>query len=83
MTYLILAVLCSVAVSIFLKMARRQRIDMGQAIAMNYVMATALTWAYLKPDMNALNTSIPALSLFVALGILLPSVFLIMSKAVD
>lgn len=83
MTYLILAILCSVAVSIFLKMARRQRIDMGQAIAMNYVMATALTWAYLKPEVNALNTSIPALSLFIALGILLPSVFLIMSKAVE
>ena len=83
MTYLILAVLCSVAVSIFLKMARRQHIDMGQAIAMNYVMATALTWAYLKPNVGALNTGTSAIALFVALGILLPSVFLIMSKAVD
>ena len=83
MTYLILAVVCSVAVSIFLKMARRQHIDMGQAIAMNYVMATALTWLYLKPNVATLNTSTSAITLFVALGILLPSVFLIMSKAVD
>ena len=60
---------------------RRQHIDMGQAIAMNYVMATALTWAYLKPNVGALNTGTSAIALFVALGILLPSVFLIMSKS--
>ena len=68
MTYLILAVLCSVAVSIFLKMARRQRIDMGQAIAMNYVMATAFTGAVLTPHLYALYSFTPPLPVCVALG---------------
>ncbi len=83
MTYLILAVLCSVAVSIFLKLARRNRIDIAQAIAVNYLMATALTWFYFKPNLSAINTGSNTIGLFVALGILLPSVFIIMSKAVD
>lgn len=83
MTYLILAVLCSVAVSIFLKLARRNRIDIAQAIAVNYLMATALTWFYLKPNLSAINAGSNTIGLFVALGILLPAVFIIMSKAVD
>lgn len=83
MTYLILAVLCSVVVSVFLKLARRKRIDIAQAIAVNYVMATGLTWFVLKPDLSKLSMTGNTMALFVALGVLLPTVFLIMSSAVE
>lgn len=83
MTHLILAVLCSVVVSVFLKLARRNRIEMAQAIAVNYVMATALTWFVLKPDVSKLSMTNNTITLFVALGVLLPVVFLIMSTAVE
>lgn len=84
MNFLISAVLCSVIVSVFLKIARRNHIDIAQAIAANYIMATALTWFVLKPDLSTINSSDPkAIALFGALGLLLPSVFIIMSKAVE
>ena len=84
MNFLISAVLCSVIASVFLKVARRNRIDIAQAIATNYVMATALTWWVLKPNVKAINTADPkALALFGALGLLLPTVFIIMSQAVE
>ena len=84
MNFLIFAVLCSVIVSVFLKVARRNRIDIAQAIAANYIMATALTWFFLKPDVSTINSSDPkAIALFGALGFLLPTVFIIMSKAVE
>ena len=84
MNFLIFAVLCSVIVSVFLKIARRNHIDIAQAIAANYIMATALTWFVLKPDLSTINSSDPkAIALFGALGLLLPTVFIIMSKAVE
>ena len=85
---LIIAVLCSVAVSILLKVARKRHIEIQQAIAFNYIVALSLSWFLLKPDFKGLEfTDFIAQSentpIFLALGILLPSVFIIMSKAVE
>ena len=85
---LIIAVLCSVAVSVLLKVARKRHIEIQQAIAFNYIMALSLSWFLLKPDFKGLEfTDFIAQSentpIFLALGILLPSVFIIMSKAVE
>ena len=85
---LIIAVLCSVAVSILLKVARKRNIVIQQAIAFNYIVALSLSWFLLKPDFKGLEfTDFIAQSentpIFLALGILLPSVFIIMSKAVE
>ena len=85
---LIIAVLCSVAVSVLLKVARKRNIVIQQAIAFNYIVALSLSWFLLKPDFKGLeftdfiaqNENTP---IFLALGILLPSVFIIMSKAVE
>ena len=85
---LIIAVLCSVAVSVLLKVARKRHIEIQQAIAFNYIVALSLSWFLLKPDFKGLeftdfiaqNENTP---IFLALGILLPSVFIIMSKAVE
>ena len=85
---LIIAVLCSVAVSVLLKVARKRHIEIQQAIAFNYLVALSLSWFLLKPDFKGLEfTDFIAQSentpIFLALGILLPSVFIIMSKAVE
>ncbi|TDR31272.1 EamA/RhaT family transporter [Hydromonas duriensis] len=83
MTYLLCAILCSVAVSVFLKRARTQNIVIEQAILVNYVVATALTWFFLSPNLNAIAHEPNAIMLFVALGVLLPTVFIMMSHAVQ
>ena len=85
---LIIAVLCSVAVSVLLKVARKRHIEIQQAIAFNYIVALSLSWFLLKPDFKGLEfTDFIAQSentpIFLALGILLPSVFISMSKAVE
>ena len=85
---LIIAVLCSVAVSVLLKVARKRNIVIQQAIAFNYIVALSLSWFLLKPDFKGLEFSEFIVQsentpIFLALGILLPSVFIIMSKAVE
>lgn len=85
---LIIAVLCSVAVSVLLKVARKRNIVIQQAIAFNYIVALSLSWFLLKPDFKGLEFSefiaqSENTPIFLALGILLPSVFIIMSKAVE
>ena len=85
---LIIAVLCSVAVSVLLKVARKRNIAIQQAIAFNYIVALSLSWFLLKPDFKGLEFSEFIVQsentpIFLALGILLPSVFIIMSKAVE
>ena len=82
MTYLILAVLCSVAVSIFLKIAHSKNIQIEQAIATNYIVASALTWFMLHPALDTIKTNQNSMALFTALGVLLPVVFVFMSRAV-
>lgn len=88
MTYLIFAILCSVSVSVLLKLANKYQIVPKQAIAFNYVVAIALCYFLLKPDFKGLSFSeyflqSDAQPIFLSLGILLPSVFVFMSKAVD
>ena len=83
MHYLIISICCSVAVSVLLKMARKQKIDLGQAVAVNYIAAVGLTVAVLQPDLAAWRHYLPTWWLFAALGVLLPAVFIVMGRAVD
>ncbi|NYT62414.1 DMT family transporter [Alcaligenaceae bacterium] len=79
---LIISVACSVAVSILLKIARRQNIQIDQAIAINYVVAASLCLLIFRPQpASLLNPSTPWWVLIV-LGVLLPVVFLAMAGAV-
>lgn len=80
---LIISISCSVAVSILLKIARSKQIDVVQAIAFNYVMAGSLTLILLRPDPLSLLTSSTPYWVVIALGVLLPSIFLVMAKAVQ
>jgi len=83
MWFLIFSIFCSVLVSILLKVARKQNIQVSQAIATNYIMASGLTILLLKPNWQVLlNQQTPYLILLL-LGILLPSIFLVMARAVQ
>jgi drug/metabolite transporter (DMT)-like permease len=82
MIYVLLSVVCSVVVSVLLKLARRFDIDVGQAIAWNYLVAGALTALLLQPSLASLREpGAPWLAL-AALGILLPTIFLALAASV-
>ncbi len=85
MEYLILCVACSVTVSVLLKIAKRQSVVLEQAIAINYIMAIALSFFLLKPQLPTGMASLSALpwGVFLALGVLLPSIFIVMGRAVE
>jgi len=82
MLILITSIVCSVAVSILLKIARKYRMDAAQAIAVNYPVAALLCWMLLDPQPATLATPSAAWWILGLLGVLLPSVFLVMAGAV-
>ena len=82
MIYLTIAVLCSVAVSVLLKILRQRNIDIRQTIVAGYPVAFLLTWFLLKPDISGLSTLGSAWGIIVALGVLLPAVFIILGRAI-
>ncbi|OBW93847.1 membrane protein [Gallibacterium genomosp. 3] len=88
MLSLFIAIFCSVAVSVFLKIARAQQIVIQQAIACNYLMAGSLAYFVLQPDFMGLSFSDAIRQnehswLFLLLGFLLPTIFLVMAKAIE
>ena len=82
MLYLTIAVLCSVAVSVLLKVLRQRNIDIRQTIVAGYPVAFLLTWLLLKPDLSSINTLGSAWGIIIALAILLPLVFVILGGAI-
>ena len=88
MQNLLFAILCSVLVSVLFKVARKSNIMIDQAIAINYLVSIGLSYFLLKPNFDGvgINNFIinsPQTPIFIALGILMPTVFIIMSKAVQ
>ena len=82
MIFVWLSVICSVAVSVLLKLARRFNVDVGQAIAWNYVVASALTAWLLPSTLDTLRApGAPWLALL-GLGVLLPTIFLALAASV-
>jgi drug/metabolite transporter (DMT)-like permease len=82
MIYVFLSVVCSVLVSVLLKLARRFEVDVGQAIAWNYVVAGTLTALMLQPSLATLREpGAPWLAL-IGLGVLLPTIFLALAASV-
>lgn len=83
MLYLTLAVLCSVAVSVLLKVLRQRDIDIRQTIVAGYPVAFLLTLFLLKPEVSAIDGLGGAWLIIVALGVLLPLVFVILGRAIE
>lgn len=81
MIFLLVSICASVAVSILLKLARARGIDIAQAVAVNYPVCICLTFFLLTPELS-MQTLQNGWWLFAALGILLPSVFIFMGRAV-
>ena len=83
MMYLTIAVLCSVAVSVLLKILRQRDIDIRQTIVAGYPVAFLLTWFLLKPDVSDMSALGGAWAIIIALGVLLPAVFIILGRAIE
>ena len=82
MHYVLLAISCSVLVSVLLKLAKRYQVDIGQAIAWNYLAATGLTLWLLQPSLQPIQQSTAPWLTWLALGGLLPTIFLAMAASV-
>ncbi|TYG33587.1 EamA/RhaT family transporter [Lonepinella koalarum] len=88
MHFLILAILCSVSVSVLFKLVKRYNVTTEQMVAFGYVVALSLTYFLLTPDFKGLGFTEYVLQsesnwIFLTLGVLLSLGFIIMSKAVE
>lgn len=84
MHYILLSVLCSVTVSVLLKLARWFDVDINQAIVVNYLVAAGATALWLNPHPQVLlqSQAHAAWPVLLALGVLLPSIFVAMAMSV-
>jgi drug/metabolite transporter (DMT)-like permease len=81
MLFLILSIICSVTVGGLFKVARGYDVSNTQIVASNYVFALALCYLSFSPDLIAVNTTAPW-GIYIAIGILLPSVFLFLAASI-
>ncbi|SFO21214.1 EamA domain-containing membrane protein RarD [Chitinophaga sp. YR627] len=81
MLYILLSVICSVTVSVLLKLAKRYEINILQAITTNYIVAAAFSFLLYQPDLAQVGAQSPWWA-FISLALLLPSVFLILGASV-
>ena len=80
MIYILLSISCSVTVAVLLKLAKRYKINVLQAVLSNYLFAIILGCIFFRPDIKSLTVT-PSLP-YIALGILLPVLFLILAASV-
>jgi drug/metabolite transporter (DMT)-like permease len=81
MIYIILSICCSVTVAILLKLAKRYQISIIQAVTVNYFAALTLCFLFFKPDVKLVTNTAPW-PIYIALAILLPSIFLFLAASV-
>lgn len=81
MIYLIISIFCSVTVAVLLKLARRYKINVLQAITWNYLFAIALSFFFFKPGITELTTA-KISPVYLGLGVLLPLVFWFLGASV-
>lgn len=82
MLYVLFSVICSVTVSVILKLARRQHVDTLQIIVWNYPVAVLCTGFFLQPDWASVKTDDAPFALYIALAALLPGVFFALSASI-
>lgn len=78
--FILLGVICSITVSVMLKLAKRYQIDVYQAIVWNYSAAILLCWALLRPKFGHLKAA--PVGIYIALGFLLPAIFIVLSSSI-
>lgn len=77
-----LSVLCSVSVSVIIKLARRYSVNVLQMIAWNYPVAVLLSYHYLHPDLIAFSLERAPWVSYLSLGILLPALFVVLAASI-
>lgn len=80
MIYIFLSISCSVTVAVLLKLARRYRINVLQAVLWNYLFAIVFSCIFFRPAWSNLVAAPNTIAL--ALGFLLPLVFLMLAASV-
>ncbi len=83
MELILAAACCSVIVSILLKLAKAQGFDVLQMIVWNYASASVLCFLWFKPDLQHVSIINTPWWLIIALGVLLPSVFLCLARSLQ
>ena len=81
MLYLLLSVLCSVAVGVVFKVARNWSTDANQIVLFNYFCAILLCYFVFSPNVEIITNEAPFL-LYTSLGFLLPVVFLFLISSI-
>ncbi len=82
MHFLVFAVLCSVLVSVLLKLARRHTLDVAQMVTWNYLVAASLSALLLRPSLDSLAHGHAPWGALLALAVILPSLFVVLGRAV-
>ena len=83
MELILAAACCSVIVSILLKLAKAQGFDVLHMIVWNYASASVLCFLWFKPDLQHVSIINTPWWLIIALGVLLPSVFLCLARSLQ
>lgn len=81
MLFLILSILCSVTVGVIFKITRKYNANAVQMITFNYVTALLLCYFTFSPDLTVVHADAPW-SIYAAVGILLPIVFLFLFSSI-
>jgi len=81
MIYLIISICCSVTVAVLLKLAKRYKISIPQAVTWNYLFAISLSFVFFKPAAGHFTAGIPPM-VHLALGVLLPVIFWFLAASV-
>lgn len=77
------AALCSVLVSILLKVCKSKGFDVLQMIGWNYAVASILCFFWFKPDFSQFVVAEIPWWLIVILGVALPGIFFLLSKSLE
>jgi drug/metabolite transporter (DMT)-like permease len=80
MIYILISILCSVTVGILFKLAKRYHINVAQTITWNYLIAIVACLFFF--DIPLSKVQIPSSPIYIILGILLPVIFLLLSKSI-
>lgn len=83
MLYVLISVICSVTVSVIIKLAKKRGIQHLHLIVWNYPVAALATLLFLKPHATTVGIEALPWGLYLALAILLPSVFLCIAYAIQ
>lgn len=82
MHLILFSALCSVLVSVLLKLAPRARLDVGQLVTWNYLAASFLTALLLRPSLDTLASPHAPWAALLGLAVLLPTLFLVLGASV-